>query len=59
MTAQNWAVTADATLVTLVLPDAGGAVRMTPEVAAYLAQELLEAANKLRPGTVVKIGGWS
>lgn len=58
MTAQNYAVTTDATLVTLILPEKRGALRMTPEAAAYLAQQLFDAANEIRPGTVMKIGGW-
>jgi hypothetical protein len=60
---QNYQVSAtpDGDAVTLLLPEIG-AFRMTAVGAAYLAQQLLEAANVAKPGTVgFKVGGesWS
>lgn len=58
MTATNYAVTTDSSLVTLLLPEQRGAVRMTPEAAVYLAQQLLDAAHKVQPGCAgIMIGG--
>lgn len=59
MTAQNYKVTAKPNdEVTLYLAEVG-AFRMTAEGAAYLAQQLLDAANVAKPGTGgFKLGGW-
>lgn len=57
MTAQNYVVKAGPSGVTLLLAEVG-AFRMSAEGAVVLAQQLLEAANEIRPGTVMKIGGW-
>lgn len=55
----SYKVTAGPNGVTLFLAGIDGAFRMSAEGAAYLAQQLLEAANVAKPGAGgFKIGGW-